>query len=401
MTLPSRARVVVIGAGIMGLSTAFHLAQRGITDVLVVDRNYLCGGASGRNGGGVRAQFATETNIRLMQESIAICRDFAARMRINVWFRQGGYLFVTRSAEKAAALEASVEIQNRCGLPTRVLTAVEAQAIVPELATDGIVRASFNPRDGVLFPWPFVWGYARAAENLGVTIATFTDVVGLNLRGDKITGVRIRPVRQGDDRYGTAGVFAGDEVTVPCDEVVCCAGAWSPEIGRMVGVFLPNKPHRHEICSTEALKPWLGPLVADLTDGLYFSQSARGEIVGGISVDPVPEGIDQRSSQTFLARYSAAVVRTVPRMASVKVLRQWAGCYDLTPDGSPIVGRVGSPDNLTLACGFMGHGFMMAPVMGRHVADHVATGVTSELFTQWSFDRFRTGRLVRETMIIG
>src|SRR3954470_4806737 len=101
----------------MGLATAFHLAERGITDVLVVDRTYLCGGASGRNGGGVRAQFSTETNIRLMQESIAICRDFAAQMKINVWFRQGGYLFLTRTAERAQALEASVVLQNQCGLP--------------------------------------------------------------------------------------------------------------------------------------------------------------------------------------------------------------------------------------------------------------------------------------------
>ena len=415
-----RYRVVIIGAGIMGLATAYHLAQRGITDVLIIDRGYLCGGASGRNGGGVRAQFSTETNIRLMQESIAICKSFAAKMKINVWFRQGGYLFVTRTQEHARGLEASVALQNECGLPTRLLDASEIQKIVPEIDPRGIVRASFNPDDGVVFPWPFVWGYAKAAKDLGVEIETYTDVVGFDTHGDRITGVRLRKTRHdeiaGWDRHGPTDARGeaspsfsdvsqnapGERVTIECDDVILCTGAWSPELARMVGVELPNHPHRHEICSTEPLKPWLGPLVAELGGGgLYFSQSARGEIVGGIGVDPVPPGINQRSSIGFLAAYSRALVRAVPRLASVKILRQWAGCYDLTPDSNPIIGRVDTPTNLVLACGFQGHGFMIAPVMGKLLAEHVASGDTTELFTRWALSRYREGRLLKETMIIG
>ncbi len=292
-----RAKVVVVGAGIMGLSTAWHLARRGLTDVLVVDRGYLCGGASGRNGGGVRAQFSTETNIRLMQESIAICREFAAEMKINVWFRQGGYLFLARSEARAKALEASVALQNRCGLPTRLLEPWEAKRIVPELSIEGVTRASFNAEDGVVFPWPFVWGYAKAAQDLGVEVATFTEVTAIEQRNGRVVGVKLRPMRLAEVTRNEPVLPAGDEFYVECDELVVCAGAWSPSVARLAGVELPNPPHRHEICSTEPLKPWLGPLVADLTDGLYFSQSMRGEIVGGVSVDPVPDGIDQRSSQ--------------------------------------------------------------------------------------------------------
>jgi len=395
------ARVVVIGAGILGLATAYNLAKRGVRDVLVVDRTYLCGGASGRNGGGVRAQFSSETNIRLMRESIAICRDFATEMKINVWFRQGGYLFLARSAERARALEENVALQNRCGLPTRMVDAAEMRKIVPELATEGVRAASFNPGDGVVFPWPFVWGYARAAEDLGVTIRPFTEVVGFETRGGRITGVKLRPTRLSPLDASDEVLPAGDVSTEECDEVVICAGAWSPGVAALLGLALPNKPHRHEICATEPLKPWLGPLVADLTDGLYFSQSMRGEIVGGVAVDPVPEGINQQSSRRFLTTYSRALVGAVPVLAGVRVLRQWAGCYDLTPDGGPIVGRVPDPSNLTLACGFMGHGFMMAPVMGRLLAEHVDTGETSELFARWSLDRFARGDLVHENMIIG
>jgi sarcosine oxidase subunit beta len=413
-------RVVIIGAGIMGLATAYHLAQRGITDVLIVDRAYLCGGASGRNGGGVRAQFSSETNIRLMQESIEICKSFAAKMKINVWFRQGGYLFLTRTQERARGLEASVKLQNECGLPTRLLEPSEIQSIVPEIDPSGVVRASFNPDDGVVFPWPFVWGYAKAAKDLGVEIETYTDVIDFVTKGNRITGVVLRKTRHdeiaGWDRLGPTDArgdappsftemsrhAGGERTTIECDDVLLCTGAWSPEVARLVGVELPNHPHRHEICSTEPLKPWLGPLVAELGGGgLYFSQSARGEIVGGIGVDPVPPGINQRSSLEFLATYSRALVRTVPKLATVKVLRQWAGCYDLTPDSNPIVGRVGKPENLVLACGFMGHGFMIAPVMGKLLAEHVETGVTSELFARWALARFREGRLLEERMIIG
>ena len=145
--------------------------------------------------GGVRAQFSTETNIRLMRESIEICRSFAATMKINVWFRQGGYLFLTRTPERARMLEESVAMQNRCGLPTRLLEPSEARRIVPELSVEGVLRASYNPEDGVVFPWPFVWGYAQAAQARGVKIATFTEVVGLETKGARVTGVRVRPTK--------------------------------------------------------------------------------------------------------------------------------------------------------------------------------------------------------------
>ncbi|MGK4007381.1 FAD-binding oxidoreductase [Sorangium sp. So ce1036] len=380
----SEAEIVIVGAGIMGLAIAYNLARHhGITDIVVVDRGYLCSGASGRNGGGVRAQFSSEGNIRLMQESIRICRDFAREMRINVWFRQGGYLFLVRSESGRRTLEKSVAVQNACGLGTRMLTANEARAIVPELSTEGVVAASYNPDDGVVFPWPFVWGYAEQARRLGVDIATFTDVVGFRTRGARIDAV------------------VTDRGEIRTHRVVNAAGAWSPEIARMLGVALPNHPHRHEICSTEPLKPWLGPLVADLSNGLYFSQSMRGEIVGGISNDDVPEGLDMGSSHRFLALYARALVRACPVLGSVKVLRQWAGCYDLTPDQNPIVGAVDEVEHFYQASGFMGHGFMIAPVMGKLIAQHIAEGVTLPLFERWNLRRFKEGRLLSEAMIIG
>jgi sarcosine oxidase subunit beta len=389
-----RADVVVVGAGIMGLSVAYHLAERGVTKVTVVDQGYLCGGASGRNGGGVRAQWSSENNVRLMLESIRMCREFAAKMKINVWFRQGGYLFLARSSPLRERLEKSVALQNECGLPTRMLSARDAQRIVPELDRSGIEAASYNHEDGVVFPWPFVWGYAQAARKRGVEIATWHEVIGFQTRGRRIEGVRVRPC-------GPPGTQASGEVTVRTSKVVNAAGAWSPRIAKMLGVDLPNRPHRHEICSTEPLKPWLKPLVADLGDGLYFSQSTRGEIVGGVGNEYVPPGLDQQSSHAFLGKYAQSLVRTCPVLAHVKVLRQWAGCYDLTPDANPIVGPVDEVDDFHQASGFMGHGFMMAPVVGKLLAQVVAAGTTVRALEPWKLRRFKEGKLLSEGMIIG
>ena len=382
------AEVVVIGAGIMGLSIAYHLARLGVCDVTVVDKSYLCGGASGRNGGGIRAQWSSEANVRLMQESIRMCQDFANEFKINVWLRQGGYLFLARSEERRRSLEDSCKLQRDCGLSTRMLSPREAQKLVPELSIDGVVAATFNPDDGVVFPWPFVWGFAQAAIKLGVEVTTFTDVTGIDVRAATIEGVRIRKAD-------------GTEHTIKTNKVVNATGAWAPTIAKLVGVELPNKPHRHEICSTEPLKPWLKPLVADLGNGLYFSQSTRGEIVGGIGQERVPPGVDQGSSFAFLGLYARALVATCPVLGKVKVLRQWSGCYDVTPDSNPIVGGVDGIEHFYQASGFMGHGFMMAPVMGKLIAEHIAKQTHLPLFDRWNLRRFKEGRLLTEAMIIG
>ena len=220
------ADVVVVGAGIMGLAIAYQLATRGITRITVVDKGYLCGGASGRNGGGIRAQWSSEANVRLMQRSIAMCRDFATRMKINVWFRQGGYLFVARTPEIRRGLEKSVALQNANGLPTRMLSPQEARRIVPELDTAGVEAASYNADDGVVFPWPFVWGYAQAAAKLGVEVAAFHEVVGFRTRGARIEGVVLEALGaagRGDrwDDHGRRREHGGQRVR----RLVACRGA--------------------------------------------------------------------------------------------------------------------------------------------------------------------------------
>ncbi len=381
--LPERCRVAIVGGGIMGLALAYNLAKRGVQDIVVLEASYLCAGASGRNGGGVRMQWNTETNIRLARRSIELCRGFARELGINVWLRQGGYLFLAHSEKVARRLERSTELQRRHGLSTAMLSPGGAAEQVPELDTRRVVAAAFNPDDGVIFPWPFLWGYARGAAALGVRVETFTRVTGIETdRG------RVRAVET-------------DRGRLPCDVLVNAAGAWSPRIAALAGVKLPNEPHRHEILVTEPLKPFLGPLVSVLDDGLYFSQSMRGEIVGGMGDPDEPPGLEAGSTLRFLSRFSRALVEALPVLGAVQVLRQWGGCYDVTPDNSPILGETPGIAGFLQMSGFVGHGFMMAPAVAELMAGWMAGEPRDEIFDRFTLARFAEGRLEREDFIIG
>jgi sarcosine oxidase subunit beta len=380
--LPSRADVVIVGGGIMGLALAYELTRRGTHDVLVLERSYLNAGASGRNGGGVRAQWATPTLIRLARRSLELCDRFAVDMGVNVWFRRGGYLFLAPTAEQVRRIERNARLHREHGLRTRVIGPAEALEVVPELDASRFLAASYNPDDGVVFPWPFLWGYADRAERGGAKVHTFTRVTGFDTDGRRVRAVRT------------------DRGRVACEAVVVACGAWSKEVAALAGVALPNRPTRHEILVTEPLKPWLDPLVSVLGNGLYFSQSQRGEIVGGMGDPEEPEGVVQGATLRFLARFARAAAETLPALAGVKVVRQWAGCYDVTPDNNPILGPAGL-ENFHQLSGFVGHGFMMAPAVAELYADFLTGRGKDEIFERFTVDRFARGDLPKEDFIIG
>jgi sarcosine oxidase subunit beta len=380
--LQARAEVVIVGGGIMGLALAYQLGRRGMGDVVVLERGYLNAGASGRNGGGVRAQWSTPTMIRLARRSLAICDRFAAEMGENVWFRRGGYLFLAPAEAELRQLERNVELQRRMGMRTRLLSPAEAAEVVPELDVTRFIAASWNPDDAVVFPWPFLWGYAARAKAQGATIRTFTEVKGFESAGRRLTAV------------------VTSHGKIACGTVVNACGAWSGEVARLAGVVLPNRPVRHEILVTESQKPWLGPLVSELGSGLYFSQSLRGELVGGMGDPSQHEGLEMGSTLRFLARFARAITACAPVTAGLKVVRQWAGCYDVTPDNNPVLGPAGF-DNFLQLSGFVGHGFMMAPAVAEAMADWMTGRGRDEIFERFTLDRFTRAGTVREDLIIG
>jgi len=386
--VPATADAVIVGGGINGLATAYELAQQGLKNIVVIEKNYIGSGSTGRCGGGIRQQWTTEENIRLAQESVRMYEGMSAELGYQVFFRQGGYLMITESEADLPALRSAVELQNRCNVPTEFLQPEDCLKIVPDLDISRLKGATFCPKDGTAYPFAVVWGYARACHRKGVRVFIRTAVTGVDSVDGRVTGVQT------------------DRGTISTPLVVNCAGPWARHLAGLFGVELPNRQERHEIMVSESLKPFLDPMVISITDGIYFSQSMRGEIVGGIG-DPAepqledPRTFDTRSQLRFAIRFARALTGLYPRARGVRMMRQWAGMYDVTPDHRPILGGVPGLDGYYHICGFSGHGFMLGPMTGRRMARFITTGRPDDIIASLSLDRFENGELQADAFVVG
>ena len=352
MTLPRRDyRAVIVGGGVVGLYTAHHLARAGAGPVLVVDRGYLSSGASGRNGGGVRQQWETRATVRLAREAVDAYRRFGRDFGFNIWFRQSGYLFLAETPAELGRLRAVHDLVRSEGLPSEILDPDGVSAHLDGVAPNAVIGGTYLGSDGTLFPFPAIWGLYEAVRSAGVDVALGVEAVGVDVANGRVAGVRT------------------SDGPVAAPVVVNAAGGWSGDFSRRAGLEVPNVATRHEILATEPLKPFLDPMVVRVSDGLYFSQTMRGELVGGLTL-PHPPGTaaGMPSSPRFLGAMASALVRLLPRLASVGVLRAWSGFYDDTPDGLPMIGEDPRLPGFVHANGFGGHGFMLAPATSRRVA---------------------------------
>ncbi len=373
-------RAVIVGAGIVGLYTAYHLAREGVGPVLVVDRGFLSSGGSGRNGGGVRQQWATRSTVRLARESVAAFRRFSREFGYNIWFRQGGYLFLAENAAELDRLRAVHEVVRSEGLDSRLLTAEEVGERIEGIAPGAVVGGSYLGSDGTVYPFPAVWGLYETVRSLGVEVALGVDVQGVRARDGHVVGL----------------ATSAGPVDAPI--VVNAAGGWSAELSQRAGLTVPNVASRHEILATEPTKPFLDPMVVRASDGLYFSQTMRGELVGGVSIPHAPgtaRGVP--SSGRFLTAMARALVGLLPRLAPLGVLRAWTGYYDDTPDGLPVLGEDPRLPGFVHANGFGGHGFMLAPATSRRVALTVLGQPLDADTREFSVERFLAPAAPRAT----
>ncbi len=380
MTAPPRDeyRAIIVGAGIVGLFTAYHLARAGFGPLLVVDRGYLSSGASGRNGGGVRQQWETRATVRLAREAVGVYRRFAHEFGYNIWFRQGGYLFLAETEAELRHLGQVQAMVQSEGLPGRLLSRAELPRYADGLCLDGLVGGSFLRSDGTLFPFPAIWGLFETVTRLGVDVRLGVEVTGIRTENDRIAGVT---------------TATG---TVRSPVVVNAAGGWSVDVSARAGLTVPNRATRHEILATEPLKPFLDPMIVRLRDGLYFSQTMRGEIVGGLTIPHPPgTGGGMPSSPAFLRAMAQALLGILPRLQHLGILRAWSGFYDDTPDGLPVIGEDPRRPGFFHANGFGGHGFMLAPSAARRVAQTVLgepTDLDPKLFAPARFLAATGGR---------
>src|SRR5690349_4605767 len=360
--LPERAEVVIVGGGVMGTSAAFHLAEAGVRDVLLLERDALGAGSTSRAAGGVRAQFSDALNVTLGACSLEAFARFAERPGGDIDLRRVGYLFLLTRPDDVRAYEASVALQNDLGVPSRMLTTAEARRLAPVVETSDVLAAAFHAGDGYCTPEAVVAGYARAARRHGATLLPGVDVLGIDTRSDGAGPAEITAVRT------SAG-------TVRTSAVICCAGAWSQVVGGMAGVHLPVTPLRRQIVVTaplpavlEGLAPPELPMTIDVASTFYLHREGPGMLLG-MSYRGESPGFRTSVSDAWLPDLTAAIQARAPRLLDAAVAHTWAGLYETTPDHNALIGSATSVDRFLYATGFSGHGFLQGPAVGEVLRD--------------------------------
>jgi len=350
--LPARASVVIVGGGVIGLSTAYHLARAGVPDVLLLERDELGSGSTCRAAGGVRAQFSDAVNVELGLRSLRTFETFTQEFDQEIDLHQVGYLFLLDQPEHVAAFEKNVALQNELGATSRMIDVAEAKRLSPLIETERLLAAAWSPEDGHCTPESVVLGYARAARRAGARLVRGCAVTGIVTDGTTITAVQT------------------SRGTVATDAVICAAGAWSAQVGDMAGVDLPVLPLRRQILTTE---PMAGldpntPFTIDFSTSFYFHGEGPGLLLGMSDPDEEP-GFRLGRSDDWLPRLGEAVERRAPSIAGVGIAGGWAGLYEMTPDHNGLVGESTDVSRFLYATGFSGHGFLMGPAIGEVMRD--------------------------------
>jgi sarcosine oxidase subunit beta len=379
-----KAKVVIIGGGISGCSTAYNLAKKGVKDIVVVEKAYISSGATGRCGAGVRMQWGTEMNCKLAKQSIEFYENANEILGYNrdVEFKQGGYLLIASTDTEMEQFAKNVKLQNSLDIPSKIVSLEEAKEIVPHLNTEGLTGAAFCPKDGFLNPFKTTDAFYQAAKKLGVEFLTHTEVLEIKTNGKKIEKV------------------VTDQGDIITDTVVNAAGGHSKLICDMVGVDLPVYSERHQILVTEPVEPMQDPMVMSFSLNMYCQQTPEGTFIMGRGDDNEPRDLRTTSSWEFMDEMAKTVTSVLPPLGELRVIRQWAGLYNMTPDKQPIYGRVKEVDNFFLSVGFSGHGFMFGPLTGIVISEMILGEEPSIDVSMLGIDRFEKGNLILEPSVV-
>lgn len=378
------ADVVIVGGGISGCATAYYLAKKGVRNVLLIEKGYLASGATGRCGAGIRQQWGTELNCLISKHSCEFFEHAKEELEYegDVEFKQGGYLLLASTQKEHDQFIKNIELQNRLGIQSKLLTLDEAKEIVPFLNTEGLVSAAFHQKDGHLNPFHTTQAFADAAKRLGATIMTHTEVTGLVVENGKIKGVR---TNKGD-------------VATPV--VLNAAGGYSQIVAAMAGVDLPVYSERHQILVTEPVEEIMHPMVMSFSLNIYCQQVPHGGILMGRGDEHEPRDLRTSSSWQFLEEMALCATKLLPPLRDARVLRQWAGLYNMSPDRQPIYGPVDGVEGFYVAAGYSGHGFMFGPATGLILSEYILGEPLTLPVESLKLSRFKEGKLIFEPSVV-
>jgi len=373
--------VVIIGAGAHGLATAYYLAQHGITDVAVLEKSYIGSGAAGRNTTILRSNYKTPEGARFYDASVKLYERLGAELGFNLLFSQCGHLTLAHSDRAMFVMANRAEVNRLQGIDSRLITPDEVQELAPAMyvgpdTTYPIMGALYHPPGGIIRHDAVVWGFARGADEGGAEIHPYTEVTGLRREGERIAAVQT------------------SRGTVKAGAVLNCTAGWSTLLCDMAGVQLPITTHILQACVTEPVKPFLDVVVVSSQMHVYISQSDRGEFVMGSEIEPWTT-YRMQNTLNFLQDLSRHVLELFPQLERARLLRAWAGLCDLSPDYSPILGAT-ELENFHVSAGWGTYGFKAAPIVGKTLAELVATGRTPELIAPFALERFYRDELVSE-----
>jgi sarcosine oxidase subunit beta len=378
--------VVIVGGGVNGLSLAYHLAARHrIRKVAVLERSYLGSGASGRNTQVLRANYNTPETVPLYRESLARYRDLSRELDFNILFTNQGELDLCHTEGSLQVEREKAALNRALGVRTDVLGREEILEVCPLVNLDGdgfpVLGASYHPPGSFARHDAVVWGFAQAAQRLGVRIHQGVEVTGIDLEGGRCVGVRT-----------SAGRIAAGHV-------VSAVAGWSSRIAGMAGVRLPIVTHALQAFVTEPYRPVLEGLVSSMDLTIYVSQTARGEVLAGAEILPYST-YSTRSTFGFLAEAARRSVAILPFLAKARAMRQWTGLCDMSPDSSPVLGPT-PVERFGVMAGMGTWGFKGAPVFGSAVAEWIASGRVPDLIEPFGLARFREDRMVPDAASAG
>ena len=372
----------------MGASAAFHLAEAGVEDVVLLERDAFASGSTSKAAGGVRAQFSDPVNIALGLRGLSAFERFHARPGYEIDLHQVGYLFLLTDEHQVSVYRDSIALQQSMGVDSQLLTREAAAALSPAALTDDVIAAAFHARDGYCSTENVVLGYVSGARRFGAKAFTGVDVIGIDVHNGQITAVQT-----------SAGVIA-------TNSVICTAGAWSAAVGTMAGVDLPITPLRRQIIVTEPLPehlldrfPESQPMTIDAESTFYWHREGPG-VLYGMSYQHEQPGFRLQYSDDWLPDLYAAAERRCPELLELGIAHQWAGLYEVTPDHNALVGESTQVSRFLYAAGFSGHGFLQGPAIGEVLRD-LYLGVEPPIDVRpFSAERFKTGALRAEVNIV-